>query len=433
MRKLTFELEFITPAFIGNAQQQAELRPASFVGLLRWWWRALKGLDDTKKLYEEEVKIFGGYLKNGAVAGKVNIRLVGDIKPVDVPLKEKYKLSWSYNPNERRLSGNDAGIGYLLYSVNLPNKERKFIDAGSRFKLILLGEEEYLRHAVASLWALVYLGGVGARSRRGGGNLDCVKVEPNIDWLSFEPEEKLGKWLSENLKKAIDLVDGGKDFCAEYSNLSFSRIIISNQEFNSWREALNSVGKEFMDFRHSNKSNVFEMSAFGLPIRHGNNQFVNSTISQRRASPLIIKLLRVKEKYRWIMLRLSGKFLPEGEFVEFGRQKQSVDYSLLEEFRLHLVKNKIARSLKLTQPESLNVLIQRIVSEFNPERVILFGPHARGDTTRSSKIHIAVDTDKPINKEAFGSKIELVNMKTVNQDLMEKISKEGVLLYEKQA
>jgi CRISPR/Cas system CMR-associated protein Cmr1 (group 7 of RAMP superfamily) len=43
VKRLTFDLEFITPAFIGGANQQAELRPASFVGLLRWWWRALKG------------------------------------------------------------------------------------------------------------------------------------------------------------------------------------------------------------------------------------------------------------------------------------------------------------------------------------------------------------------------------------------------------
>jgi CRISPR-associated protein Cmr1 len=64
VKKLTFKLEFITPAFIGGANQQAELRPASFVGLLRWWWRALKGECNIENLREEEVKIFGGIAKN---------------------------------------------------------------------------------------------------------------------------------------------------------------------------------------------------------------------------------------------------------------------------------------------------------------------------------------------------------------------------------
>ncbi len=77
MKKLTFELEFITPAFIGGANQQAELRPASFVGLLRWWWRALKGECDIKKLREEEIKIFGG---DGKMASLVYLRVEGDVR-----------------------------------------------------------------------------------------------------------------------------------------------------------------------------------------------------------------------------------------------------------------------------------------------------------------------------------------------------------------
>ncbi|MEZ0360806.1 MAG: RAMP superfamily CRISPR-associated protein [Hydrogenobacter sp.] len=56
MKKLTFELEFITPAFIGRANpKNAELRPASFIGLLRWWYcKMLQAkINSTDSIYEE--------------------------------------------------------------------------------------------------------------------------------------------------------------------------------------------------------------------------------------------------------------------------------------------------------------------------------------------------------------------------------------------
>jgi CRISPR-associated protein Cmr1 len=85
VRRVTFDLEFITPAFIGGANQQAELRPASFVGLLRWWWRALKGECNIENLREEEVKIFGGIAKNPRkeeikMASPVYLRVEGDVR-----------------------------------------------------------------------------------------------------------------------------------------------------------------------------------------------------------------------------------------------------------------------------------------------------------------------------------------------------------------
>ena len=43
MQKLTVTLEAVTPLFLGGADPRGspELRPASFRGVLRFWWRAL--------------------------------------------------------------------------------------------------------------------------------------------------------------------------------------------------------------------------------------------------------------------------------------------------------------------------------------------------------------------------------------------------------
>ncbi len=376
MKKLVFELEFITPAFIGNAYQRAELRPASFVGLLRWWWRALKGEEDIKRLYEEECKLFGGHLDDGAIAGCVSLKLqMLSNKVVENSFREHYKLEWFYNQTQG-LVGKHAGVGYLLYSVSLqrkenpskpPKEERSFIKAGSRFRLVLLGKEECLKPVVASLWALVFLGGVGTRARRGGGDLSCVAVEPQIDWLSFEPKGELSEWLSENLRRAVELVGGGKDFCSAYSNLSFCKLLVSKESFNSWIEALNQIGKEMMDFRRVHKSRVFEMGAFGLPIQHRNRIIIKPMYRQkkqgerdleRRASPLIVKVIRIDGKYHWIVLRLNGELLPKDAMLvkaksekdNSGQKRLSVlerwegklTYRILEEFSKSLRDKNLA-------------------------------------------------------------------------------------------
>ncbi len=38
-----FTIEVVTPAFLGGSDTNAELRSASFKGLLRYWWRVLYG------------------------------------------------------------------------------------------------------------------------------------------------------------------------------------------------------------------------------------------------------------------------------------------------------------------------------------------------------------------------------------------------------
>lgn len=329
MKKLTFDLKFITPAFIGGAYQQAELRPASFVGLLRWWWRALKGECDIKKLREEEIKIFGG---DGKMASPVYLRLEGDVSKGEDLINE-YRLSWSFDKNRRALIGPHAGVGYLYYSMVALNR-REFIKADSRLKLTLIGKDEFLKHYIASLWALVFLGGVGARSRRGGGNLTVIDYNPKDFGISFIPTGYFDEWLVENLKRAKDLVGSSKTLCNEYSNLKNVRLVLSPREFNNWIEALNDIGNRFMNFRVKNRQRVFDTAVFGLPVRHSNGQFVRAEDDiTRRSSPVVIKVVKTpKGKYLWMVLWLWGKFLPNGVKLSFMGKTQEPSFKLIEEF-----------------------------------------------------------------------------------------------------
>jgi CRISPR-associated protein Cmr1 len=329
VKKLTFELEFITPAFIGGANHQAELRPASFVGLLRWWWRALKGECDIGKLKEEEIKIFGG---DGKMASPVYLRVEGDVSKGSDLINE-YRLIWSFDRNKRASIGPHAGVGYLYYSMVALNK-REFIKADSRLKLTLIGKDEVLKHYIASLWALVFLGGVGSRSRRGGGNLTVIDYNPKDLGISFIPTGYFDEWLVENLKRAKDLVGSSKTPCNEYSNLKNVKLVLSPREFNTWVEALNDIGNRFMNFRVKNRQRVFDTAVFGIPVRHSNGQFVRAEDDiTRRSSPVVIKVMKTpKGKYLWMVLWLWGKFLPNGVKLSFMGKTQEPSFKLIEEF-----------------------------------------------------------------------------------------------------
>jgi CRISPR-associated protein Cmr1 len=351
VKRLTFDLEFITPAFIGGANQQAELRPASFIGLLRWWWRALKGECKIEKLREEEVKIFGGIAKNLRKeeikkASPVYLRVEGDVSK-DKDLIKKYGLDLIFDEKKRAFVGSHIGVGYLYYFM-IPKKKRngqeekgrEFIEVGSRLRLTLIGKDEVLKHYIASLWALVFLGGVGARSRRGGGNLTVIDYKPKdlVEDLkiSFTPTDNLREWLIENIENAKKLVGSSNTSCNEYSNLKNVKLVLSPREFNTWFEALNDIGNRFMNFRIKNRQRVFDTAVFGIPVRHSNGKFVEAERGiRRRSSPVIIKVVKTPEdKYQWMALKLSGKFLPDGVKLRFMEKtgEPSSDLDLIEEF-----------------------------------------------------------------------------------------------------
>ncbi len=328
MEKLEYEIEFITPAFIGGADQQAELRPASFVGLLRWWWRALKGWRKPEDLLNEESEIFGGAGDKGK-AGKVWLKIKDKDIEVGKDIKGENGLEWGYNKRLGRLDGKHAGIGYLFFSVLL--QRRDYLKPEGRFVLELVGKKEYLAYATASLWALSIFGGVGTRARRGGGNIRVVNSQESF--MDMVPKEPFSDWLRSQYEKALSLVQGKGLIKSVY---------VSKRAFNNWVEALNDIGKAFMEYRTNNKHRIFDMGAFGLPIRHRGNIFLTPQNHNRRASPLIFRTIRVRNRYRWMVVWLDGPFLPRGEKLRFKRKLGNVNLKPIEEFLSTLDAQKIA-------------------------------------------------------------------------------------------
>ena len=74
-----FECEIITPMFLGNADQEAELRAAPFKGLLRYWWRVTQGNRfSSEALYKKESALFGSPDEEGG--GRSGVTLL--VEPI---------------------------------------------------------------------------------------------------------------------------------------------------------------------------------------------------------------------------------------------------------------------------------------------------------------------------------------------------------------
>ncbi len=432
MKKITLTCKTITPLFMGGAEQQAELRTQSIKGLIRWFWRAIKCEDDIEKLKKEEAEIFGG--EN--LSSKVRIDLILRSIKKGKNIKEDFKLDWKFDKSSKSLKGNHKGLGYILYSTVLPGREREYIKPDTEFELKISSfYEDALSQTLASLWAGVYLGGFGTRSRRGGGNLEIIGIEgdtkTDLDFtIKGTDSEGVASWIKQNFNRVMGIIskDKNTNFVFEYSNLSFSRFIISKESFNSWIDALNEIGRIYYDFRFQHRSDIFGTGSFGLPVMHGKKP-LESMKHNRRASPLIIKVLRSEGKYYWFVLRLFGKFLEEGDVLEFENKKQKPDYKLIDKFWNEL--KRYGNEHVLNTPKILDEIINKIKVELNPSKIYIYGSRARGDAYKNSDIDIAVETDTPLEKLKVYAPLDLVNMKKVSGDLKEKIEREGVLLYER--
>ncbi len=431
LKKITFEIETITPMFLAGADQsRAELRAASIKGLLRFWWRAIRAQSNIDELRKEEAKIFGSS-DEGTGGAKFTIRAT-----------QPDKEAVSVYPNP----GRQDPVGYHFYSVFMQRgKERPYFPEGSKFKIILTARDELvLKTAAASLWILVYLGGLGTRARRGAGNIvvnktdDFDKILADIQ-LDFIPKgsnaEEVADWLKQNFETVNRIINGNKTvFISDYSNLSFSRFAISNNQFAAWKDALGAAG--FKAFRDNNKSRIFETASFGFPIIHrtshttvtgktGNEPFA------RRSSPVIFKVIRVGSYFYWIIIRLSGELLPDDGVIKADRTTQKPDYGIIDEFWAELKKK--GKEHILAMPGTLEHIKNELVKQAAPQKIILFGSKARGDFHSRSDTDIAVETELQIGNLSLSGAIDIVDMKRADERLKTKIKKEGVVIYERKS
>lgn len=319
MHTITFTCEVATPMFLsGTDGSTPELRPPSIKGALRFWWRAMNGDMGVAALKQEESRIFGGGGENGTRS------------LVTITIEKRSLLTCHSGAME---IAQYSGIGYLLYSTIFMQKRDCFVP-GSEFSISFSSYyPELLETTVKAFACLVFFGGLGSRSRRGAGSVYVKNIEGNakghlhtvlkvFDTTGIDTCEELKKHIDKHLKPFI----GSSSAVGSYSSLNRASLYVMDRQ-NDWMLALETIGATFKKVRKSIQSDVDGTPNFGMPIRHKRDRINNypelfliaGRVSQnrakklydRRASPLVIKVIKIKDRcYFPIVLHLQGELLP---------------------------------------------------------------------------------------------------------------------------
>lgn len=346
MKEVEFSCRVVSPLFLGGASQLPELRPASFRGAMRWWFRAMIGgklYDQCKnnnelisRIKQEEGDVFG----NTEGAGMVSVRVRA---PDTQGMVEKFQA----RPG--------SGLAYLGYG--LWNEKRSYFKPGKEFTLILRfrkDEAKSQNNVLASLWLLANLGNLGSRCTRGFGSLALKCKTPKVDFPEVVSYESLLKGLIEMVPHievgTSKTTHGGyyPEFAILHPNW-WTCFLIDDAQGNNWRNVLESMGKRLRQFREDRSSgpskmfgstpvyhsreyanvmkskpvsgtsgaNLPETSVFGLPhpfqVHPGPGRTVKVTIAaesrDRRRSPLIIKLHRWGKEHYISLQKFESKFI----------------------------------------------------------------------------------------------------------------------------
>ncbi len=173
--RIELDCEIVTPMFLGNAEQEAELRGAPFKALLRYWWRVAAGRDKTsEQLFAAESKIFGDA---GDELGKGQVSIAVFPATNDSLRSSKDNFSKSKIRHPEVKGGQTDALGYLAGMGLMHYKKgilHSYFPAGQKFKLVVDVSEEGRRQLKKSMSFLAKFGAIGSRSRNGWGCFQTV-------------------------------------------------------------------------------------------------------------------------------------------------------------------------------------------------------------------------------------------------------------------
>lgn len=305
LKKITFELETITPMFISGANQsKAELRASSIKGLLRFWWRALHAEPDVDKLREKESKIFGSSDEGkGGSSFALRITYSGELRPTKdrFPSKQQYLV-----PVEGR-NFNINILEYLAYGTYEYVRRqgniftREYYPPGTRFNVIVSFFDEQQKNKVMGafyVWSL--FGGIGSRSRNGYGSFHVLNMEQAFKdskdlLLNLYEKDKLEKLVKE------------RNIVSYPSFAQSVKIFRTNQLFDSALDALADLGKIYRKGRiQLENRHIFDKRQYiGAPIVERNE---TKSFLDRHAKPYFIKVAKKGDKYRAYILYLPSLY-----------------------------------------------------------------------------------------------------------------------------
>lgn len=283
VEKLTLGVEFLSPTFLGGADQNAELRSAPFKNLLRQWWRVANGALPADRLREEEGKLFGTVLgDNSAQASQIRLVLEkGKRFAIDT---EMPPLGMLEHPEVRNREGRNIPLDRRLYlgygpittervDGRIQFKIRKFIKPGSVVKASIYVPKSSMDIFQHTLSLIFHFGAIGSRSRNGFGSLSfmCDKKNPLISFTdimrtSIDFDVRMEQ---QNKRYPSQLCfDKKKLLCWDYQHDNSANVDHAWQEiFRNFAEIYMRSRTMFM-FQHANRLEARHLLGYPAGINH---------------------------------------------------------------------------------------------------------------------------------------------------------------------
>jgi CRISPR-associated protein Cmr1 len=218
MKKLEYQVQFTTPAFLGNAEQDGQWRTPPFKALLRQWWRVAyaAGRHEDRNLVAEmrrhEGELFGVAADDAAGSRKSLIRIRLNRWDLGKETKQRWgqqDLGPGAKVEHREVPQPIGPLLYLGYGPLAPVEVRKpgarrpeyatvlkhnaAVQAKESAQLSLAFPDAHAAWIVSALGLMHHYGTIGGRSRNGWGSFTLIPATGQPPALDTALDQRLSR------------------------------------------------------------------------------------------------------------------------------------------------------------------------------------------------------------------------------------------------
>lgn len=310
--RLQLTVEFLTPTFLGGADQNAELRAAPFKNLLRLWWRVAvgSGCATHQEMLQKEGDLFGSVLDDSqASASQVRLTLVPE-NGFEIQ-EEEFAFGELRHPN---VNGGRTPVSSALYLGYGPvtfnrnsrtrTQNRKYIAPGGKAELTLTfpqAHEATLRSILAFIDAF---GTIGSRCRNGWGSLA-------LSGESFHRQEP-GAFSADDIAR---IFNQRKQYPATPGRDGEGLLCWESRAQQDWKRAMQTLAETYLQIRTGTAitpQGPGQRHILGYPVTHHNLQGwgggagrmpsqLRLMVKRDTANQLVARILHLPHKlpHRW--------------------------------------------------------------------------------------------------------------------------------------
>ncbi len=247
----TRRYKVITPLWGGGVKANENdpitlIRGSSIRGHLRFWWRALRGNSDEGTIIEmrrRENEIWGSTKAPSQVKISVRVTNAGT----------KFQPTNFKNESIQDVGAMNSKDAYVTFPLRLGKSDKQagkspaVLKENVEFNLELEYPDSLKDEVEAALWGWQTFGGIGARTRRGMGAIECT----HIDGVPQKPVARSD--FDEYIRSNLNSWKQEGDFPVGVPHLSPRAVfkLTGSQNYQTWIEALRNIIGQYKRFRQS--------------------------------------------------------------------------------------------------------------------------------------------------------------------------------------